>query len=259
MVPTMMSRIWKLPDEIRLKYDLSSLRVMLHLAAPCPPWLKERWIEWLGGDRVHELFGGTEGTGATWITGDEWLAHRGSVGKLLGGAKVKVVNEQGETLPNGEIGEIYLLPPGGQGSTYHYIGAESSGLDGGWESLGDLGYVDSQGYLYLSDRKTDMILAGGANIYPAEIEAAIDTHPLVRSSAVIGLPDDDLGQSVHAIVDAAEALTDEVLLQHLTEHLARYKIPRTIERVQTPLRDDAGKTRRSALLKERIAQAKDIN
>ena len=259
MVPTMMSRIWKLPDEIRLKYDLSSLRVMLHLAAPCPPWLKERWIEWLGGDRVHELFGGTEGTGATWITGDEWLAHRGSVGKLLGGAKVKVVNEQGETLPNGEIGEIYLLPPGGQGSTYHYIGAESSGLDGGWESLGDLGYVDSQGYLYLSDRKTDMILAGGANIYPAEIEAAIDTHPLVRSSAVIGLPDDDLGQSVHAIVDAAEALTDEVLLQHLTEHLARYKIPRTIEWVQTPLRDDAGKTRRSALLKERIAQARDIN
>ena len=259
MVPTMMSRIWKLPDEIRLKYDLSSLRVMLHLAAPCPPWLKERWIEWLGGDRVHELFGGTEGTGATWITGDEWLAHRGSVGKLLGGAKVKVVNEQGETLPNGEIGEIYLLPPGGQGSTYHYIGAESSGLDGGWESLGDLGYVDSQGYLYLSDRKTDMILAGGANIYPAEIEAAIDTHPLVRSSAVIGLPDDDLGQSVHAIVDAAEALTDEVLLQHLTEHLARYKIPRTIERVQTPLRDDAGKTRRSALLKERIAKAESID
>ena len=122
-----------------------------------------------------------------------------------------------------------------------------------------MGYVDSQGYLYLSDRKTDMILAGGANIYPAEIEAAIDTHPLVRSSAVIGLPDDDLGQSVHAIVDAAEALTDEALLQHLTKHLARYKIPRTIERVQTPLRDDAGKTRRSALLKERIAQARDIN
>ena len=259
MVPTMMSRIWKLPDEIRLKYDLSSLRVMLHLAAPCPPWLKEKWIDWLGGDRIHELFGGTEGTGATWITGDEWLAHRGSVGKLLGGAKVKVVNEQGETLPDGEIGEIYLLPPGGQGSTYHYIGAESSGLDGGWESLGDMGYVDSQGYLYLSDRKTDMILAGGANIYPAEIEAAIDTHPLVRSSAVIGLPDDDLGQSVHAIVDAAEALTDEALLQHLTEHLARYKIPRTIERVQTPLRDDAGKTRRSALLKERIAKAESID
>jgi bile acid-coenzyme A ligase len=255
MVPTMMSRIWKLPDQIRLKYDLSSLRVMLHLAAPCPPWLKEKWIEWLGGHRVHELFGGTEGTGATWITGDEWLAHRGSVGKLLGGAQVKVVDDQGETLPDGEIGEIYLLPPGGQGSTYHYIGAESSGLDGGWESLGDMGYVDSEGYIFLSDRKTDMILAGGANIYPAEIEAAIDTHPLVRSSAVIGLPDEDLGQSVHAIVDAAEALTDDDLLQHLTEHLARYKIPRTIEMVKTPLRDDAGKTRRSALLKERIARA----
>jgi len=256
MVPTMMSRIWKLPDDIRLKYDLSSLRVMLHLAAPCPPWLKEKWIEWLGGDRIHEHFGGTEGTGATWITGDEWLAHRGSVGKLLGGAQVKVVDEQGEALPHGEIGEIYLLPPGGQGSTYHYIGAESEALEGGWESLGDMGYVDAEGYIYLSDRKTDMILAGGANIYPAEIEAAIDTHPLVRSSAVIGLPDDDLGQSVHAIVDAAETLTDAALLQHLTEHLARYKIPRTVEIVQNPLRDDAGKTRRSALLKARLAQTK---
>ena len=119
-----------------------------------------------------------------------------------------------------------------------------------------MGYVDAEGYIYLSDRKTDMILAGGANIYPAEIEAAIDTHPLVRSSAVIGLPDDDLGQSVHAIVDAAETLTDAALLQHLTEHLARYKIPRTVEIVQTPLRDDAGKTRRSALLKARLAQTK---
>lgn len=252
MVPTMMNRIWKLPEAERNRYDLSSLRIMLHLAAPCPPWLKEAWIKWLGADRVHELFGGTEGTGSTWITGEEWLAHRGSVGKLVGNSKVKVVDEAGNELPPGEIGEIFLLPEGGRGSTYHYIGAESKAIEGGWESLGDMGYVDQAGYIYLTDRKTDMILCGGANIYPAEIEAALDAHPSVRSSAVIGLPDDDLGQVVHGIVDAPGGVSEEELLDFLSEHLARYKVPRSLEFVDEPLRDDAGKTRRSALLKERI-------
>ncbi len=251
MVPTMMLRIWKLPDETRSKYDLSSLRIMLHLAAPCPPWLKEEWIRWLGGERIHELFGGTEGTGATWITGDEWLRHRGSVGKLMGNSRVMVVDEDGTPLPPGEVGEIYLLPEGGQGSTYHYIGAESQAIEGGWESLGDLGYVDEEGYIYLTDRKTDMILSGGANIYPAEVEAAIDAFPGVRSSAVIGLADEDLGQVVHGIVDAPAGIDEERLLAFLGEKLARYKIPRSIEVVAEPLRDDAGKTRRSALLRER--------
>lgn len=254
MVPTMMNRIWKLTEAERNQYDLSSLRVMLHLAAPCPPWLKEEWIKWLGADRVHELFGGTEGTGGTWITGEEWLAHYGSVGKLSGNSKVKVVDEDGNEVPYGEIGEIYLLPEGGRGSTYHYIGAESKAIEGGWESLGDLGYVDEEGYIYLTDRKTDMILSGGANIYPAEIEAALDAHPAVRSSAVIGLPDDDLGQAVHGIVDAPTGVSEEELLEFLNENLARYKVPRTIEFVDEPLRDDAGKTRRSALLKERVEQ-----
>lgn len=252
MVPTMMNRIWKLPQVERNQYDLSSLRIMLHLAAPCPPWLKEEWIKWLGADRVHELFGGTEGTGATWITGEEWLAHPGSVGKLMGNSRVKVVDEQGNELPAGEIGEIFLLPEGGRGSTYHYIGAQSKALAGGWESLGDLGYVDEDDYIYLTDRKTDMILSGGANIYPAEIEAALDAHPAVRSSAVIGLPDGDLGQVVHGIVDAPAGVSEEDLLDFLNGHLARYKVPRTLEFVDEPLRDDAGKTRRSALLKERV-------
>jgi bile acid-coenzyme A ligase len=252
MVPTMMLRIWKLPTDIRDKYDLSSLRIMLHLAAPCPPWLKEEWINWLGADKVHELFGGTEGTGATWITGDEWMQHKGSVGKLMGKSEVKVLDEDGKELPAGEIGEIYLLPEGGGCSTYHYIGAESKPIEGGWESLGDLGYVDEEGYIYLTDRKTDMILSGGANIYPAEVEAAIDAHPAVRSSAVIGLPDDDLGQVIHGIVDAPDGVSEEDLIAFLTERMVRYKIPRTLEFVDHPLRDDAGKTRRSALLKERV-------
>ncbi|MCB1644355.1 MAG: AMP-binding protein [Pseudomonadales bacterium] len=252
LVPTMMLRIWKLPEETRNRYDLSSLRIVLHLAAPCPAWLKEAWIHWLGGERIHELFAGTEATGATWITGDEWLAHRGSVGKLMGAGRVKIVGEQGEELPAGQIGEIYLLPAGGPGSTYHYIGAEPKAIEGGWESLGDMGYVDEEGYIYLSDRKTDMILSGGANIYPAEVEAAIDGYEGVRSSAVIGLPDEDMGQVVHAIVDAPEGLDENQLLTYLGERLARYKIPRTIEVVNQPLRDDAGKTRRSALLQERL-------
>ncbi|MDA0790121.1 MAG: AMP-binding protein [Proteobacteria bacterium] len=256
MVPTMMSRIWKLPEETRLGYDLSSLRIMLHLAAPCPAWLKEEWINWLGGDRVHELFGGTEATGATWITGNEWLTHRGSVGKLMGGARVKVVDEDGHDLPPGQVGEIFLLPAGGQGSTYHYIGAESKALPGGWESLGDMGSVDEEGYIYLSDRKTDMILSGGSNIYPAEVEAALDAHPAVRSSAVIGLPDEDLGQVVHGIIDATEPVSEEELLTFLADRLVRYKIPRSLEFVAEPLRDDAGKTRRSALLQERTEAGK---
>ncbi len=259
MVPTMMRRVMRLPDADRLKYDLSSLRIMLHLAAPCPPWLKEQWINWLGAERIHELFAGTEGTGATWITGEEWLAHPGSVGKLYSGSRVKVVDETGKELPPGEVGELFMLPNAGQGSTYHYIGAEANAIAGGWESLGDMGYVDEEGYIYLTDRKADMILSGGANIYPAEVEAAIDSHPAVRSSAAIGLPDDDLGQIVHAIVDAPGMIDSGELLDFLSERLARYKIPRSIEFTDEPLRDDAGKIRRSALLADRIAKLPDAN
>lgn len=255
MVPTMMLRIWKLPEAVRNAYDLSSLRIMLHLAAPCAQWLKEEWINWLGGDVINELFGGTEATGATWITGDEWLTHRGSVGKLMPGSTVKVLNEEGQEVPNGTIGEIYLLPDDGAGSTYRYIGAEPKPTTDGWESLGDMGYVDDEGYIYLSDRKTDMILAGGSNIYPAEVEAAIDAHPAVRSSAVIGLPNEDLGQTVHAIVDAPDGVEESELLSFLSDRLVRYKVPRSVEFVNFPLRDDAGKTRRSALLAERVAQS----
>ncbi|HUJ76951.1 MAG TPA: AMP-binding protein, partial [bacterium] len=192
LVPTMMHRIWRLGPAEHARHDLSALRVLLHLAAPCPPWLKEQWIAWLGPERVFELYGGTEGTGVTWITGTEWLSHRGSVGKIMEGYQMRVLGPDGAVLPPGEVGEVFLRPDTGPGTTYRYIGATPKAREG-WESLGDLGWMDEEGYLYLTDRHTDMILCGGANVYPAEVEAALDSHPAVRSSAVIGLPDEDLG------------------------------------------------------------------
>jgi bile acid-coenzyme A ligase len=252
IVPTMMARISKLPREVRDRFDVSSLKVVWHLAAPCPPWLKEEWINWLGADAIWELYAGTEAQSATIITGREWLEHRGSVGRPLSG-EMKVVGPGGEDLPPGEVGEIYMRPPDGL-KTYSYVGAEPRTLAGGWESLGDMGSIDADGYVYLSDRQTDMILVGGSNVYPAEVEAALDEHPGVRSSAVVGLPDDDLGSRPHAIVqtDDGEPIDEAELRAHLAERLVRYKIPRSFEFVAAPLRDDAGKLRRGELRAERL-------
>jgi bile acid-coenzyme A ligase len=253
MVPTMMLRIWRLPEEVRLKYDLSTLEVLWHLAAPCPQWLKEEYIAWLGPEVIFELYGGTEGQGTTIIDGNEWLEHRGSVGKPVPGCEMKIVDEDGKTLPAGEIGEVFLLPEGGQGSTYHYIGDKAKDIEGGWESLGDMGYMDADGYLYLADRQTDMILSGAANIYPAEIEGAIEAFPGVRGCAVIGLPDEDMGNLVHAIVDVPDGnVAEDALVAHLNERLVRYKVPRTFEFVSEPVRDDAGKVRRKQLRAQRV-------
>jgi bile acid-coenzyme A ligase len=251
LVPTMMHRIWRLEPEERARHDLSALRVMLHLGAPCPPWLKEAWIGWLGPERVHELYGGTEGHGFTWITGTEWLSHRGSVGRPGTPFQIRILDAEGRELPPGQEGEVYMLPDTGPGSTYHYLGATPKSREG-WESLGDLGWLDEEGYLYLGDRLTDMVLSGGHNVYPAEVEAALDAHPAVRSSCVIGLPDEDLGQRVHAIVDVVADVTPEALREHVAQRLVGYKVPRSIELVRTPLRDDAGKMRRSALRAERL-------
>jgi len=252
MVPTMMQRIWNLPEEVRTRYDLSSLKVLWHLAAPCPAWLKEAFIGWLGAEVIWELYGGTEAQGGTVISGPEWVTHRGSVGRPNETCEIIVVNEAGERLPPNEIGEVFLRPLTGQGSTYRYIGAEAKAIDGGFESIGDMGYFDEDGYLYLADRQTDMILSGGANIYPAEVEAAIDSFPGVRSSAAIGLPHEDLGNYVHAIVDAPNGIVETDLLNHLAERLVRYKIPRTIEFSNEPMRDDAGKVRRKSLRQDRL-------
>lgn len=250
MVPTMMKRILRLPDEVRLTHDLSSLRVVWHLAEPCPEWLKQAWIDWLGAERIWELYAGTEGQTSTIISGPEWLGHRGSVGRVQPGT-VMVTDEDGNEVPAGTMGEVWLRSLRGS-PTYRYVGAEARAREGGWESLGDMGRLDEEGYLYLGDRSSDMILSGGANIYPAEIESVLQEHPAVASCAVIGLPDEDRGNVVHAIVEAdPAAVTTEELAAWLADRLVAYKVPRTWEFTDVPLRDDSGKVRRGALRAER--------
>lgn len=251
MVPTMMSRIWHLPPEIRATYDVTSLRKLWHVASPCPAWLKEEWINWLGAEAVMELYAGTEAQSATTISGTEWLKHRGSVGRPIMG-EMRAGDADGNTLPPGEIGEIFMRPTPGRPKTYIYRGAQARALDDGWESLGDFGWFDEEGYLYLSDRRTDMILVGGSNVYPSEVEAVLEEHPLVQSCAVIGLPDDDMGNLLHAIVQPRPGLDEAALRDHLSARLVSYKQPRTYEFVSENIRDDAGKVRRSQLREERM-------
>jgi bile acid-coenzyme A ligase len=259
-VPTMMHRIWALPEAVRRAYDLSSLQIVFHMAAPMPPWLKEKWIEWLGPERIWELYGGTERQGSCVISGVEWLAHKGSVGRIGDTCRLRIIGEDGHEVAPGETGEIYFLPNDGAGSTYHYLGAEPKRRPDGWESLGDIGRLDADDYLYLGDRLADMVLRGGANIYPAEVEAAVSAHPEVRSCVVVGLPDPEFGQRVHAILELdetsdAQAIADG-MADFLADRLSRYKHPESFERVSIGLRDDSGKVRRTLLRDERAAWLK---
>ncbi len=255
LVPTMMNRMWHLPADVRGRYDLSSVSVLWHMAAPCPAWLKEAFIHWIAPGEVMELYAGTEAQAVTIITGSEWLAHRGSVGRVTVG-EMKIVGDDGADQPAGQVGEIYMRRPAGAPATYNYLGSTPKVMADGWESLGDLGWFDEDAYLYLADRRTDMILVGGSNVYPAEIEAALEEHPAVESCAVIGFPDDDLGNKIHAIIKAKGACDEADLRAHLKDRLVSYKQPRTYEFVDEPVRDDAGKVRRTALRDARLAAMK---
>ena len=253
LVPTMMLRIWRLPEAERAARDVSSLEFVMSGSAPLPAWLMRAWIDWLGPDVMCEAFGPSERIGGTFITGREWLEHPGSVGRPSPGAQLRILDPDTlAELPPGRIGEIFSLPAGGPGSTYRYLGAQARRTPDGWESVGDMGWLDADGYLHLADRRTDMVLVGGRNVYPAEVEAALDEHPAVRSSCVIGLPDEDLGHRLHALVELAGPASDAALLEHLRHRLAPWKLPRSFERVDRPLRDEAGKLRRSQLRAERL-------
>ena len=245
MVPTMMHRLFRLPVATRRRFDFSSWRMVVHTAAPMAPWLKRAWIEEFGPDHIWEAYGATEGLVRTWIGGREWLERPDSVGRPTGGARIRILDADGVDLTTGAQGEIFAMPPGGPGSSYRYIGAERRATADGWESVGDVGHVDADGYLYLADRRADLIISGGVNIWPAEVEAALLLHPSIASCAVLGLPDDDLGQRVHAIVESDDsALTLDSLRVFLADHLSRDKQPRSWEKRAAAVRDDAGKFRK---------------
>jgi long-chain acyl-CoA synthetase len=234
-VPTMFVRMLKLPDDVRQRYDLSSLRVAIHAAAPCPVPVKEQMIAWWG-PIILEYYSSTEGVGATVISSAEWLAHKGSVGRVLAG-KIHILDDDGSELPLGEPGRIFFEPNASAiPVSYHKDPEKTAQLRDahGWSSVGDVGYLDADGYLYLTDRKDFMIVAGGVNIYPQEIENLLVTHPKVADVAVFGVPNDELGEEVKAVVQptdmatAGPALAEE-LQAFCRQHLARFKCPRTID------------------------------
>jgi long-chain acyl-CoA synthetase len=233
LVPTMFSRMLKLPPEERERYDLSSLEIAIHAAAPCPVQVKQQMIEWWG-PIIHEYYGATEGLGFTACDSEEWLAHPGTVGKVILG-DLHILDDEMEELPQGEPGTIWFKTA----TPFEYHDdpektTEATSSDGSMTTVNDVGYVDEDGYLYLTDRKTFMIISGGVNIYPQETENLLITHPKVADAAVFGVPNDDLGEEVKAVVqtmpgvDGDEALTEE-LLAFCGEHLSRQKVPRSID------------------------------
>ena len=251
VVPTHMNRIWRLGAAVRERYDISSLTTLMHGGAPCPAELKHAWIDWIGPERIIEMYTATEAAAVTLCNGSEWLARPGTVGRCVIG-EMAIFDDDGAPVGAGEAGAIWMRRPSGSDRTYSYVGEDSHERDDGWDTAGDLGWMDDEGYLFLADRRTDMIVSGGANVYPAEVEAALAAHPSVIDCVAIGLPDEDLGQRVHAIIQTdTQALDEQTMREHLADRLVRYKTPRTYEFTTAPLRDDAGKVRRSTLRDQR--------
>jgi len=232
VVPTMFVRMLKLDPDLRRSFDLSSLQVAVHAAAPCPIPVKEEMIDWWG-PVLHEYYAGTEGNGFTAISSAEWLAHKGSVGRALVGT-VHIVGDDGRLLSAGEAGTVYF--EGGGVFEYHNDPDKTaeSRNEQGWSTLGDVGYVDDEGYLYLTDRKAYMIISGGVNIYPQEVENLLVTHPKVMDAAVLGVPNDEMGEEVKAVVelvdpgDAGPAMERE-LIEYCRASLASFKCPRSVD------------------------------
>jgi long-chain acyl-CoA synthetase len=244
MVPTQFRRLLALPEPVRAARDVSSLRTMIHAAAPCPREVKRRMLDWWG-PVVVEYYAATEG-GGTLITAREWLRRPGSVGRAWPGSEVCVLDGAGQDLPPGEPGLVYMRM-GGSTFAYHNDPAKTrDSRSGDMFTVGDIGYLDADGYLYLCDRRSDMIISGGVNIYPAEIESELSCHPAVADVAVFGIPHDDWGEEIKAVVEpaagvgAGQALTDD-LLAFLAGRVAKFKLPRTIDYTGELPRDPNGK------------------
>jgi bile acid-coenzyme A ligase len=250
--PTMLQRIANV--EGADQRDLSSIVWVLQGAAVIAPSLVHRWIDLVGAEHFYMAYGMTEGLGLTALRGDEWLTHPGSVGRGIRDTEVRILDEHGEAVPAGEIGEIYLRWPAG--ALYHYLGSARllASTDDGFGSAGDLGWLDDDGFLHIADRRVDLIISGGANVYPAEVESALIEHPAVADVVVIGLSDPEWGRRVHAIVEPADAAappTEAEIIAFAKDRLASYKAPKTVELVDQIPRSEATKVSRTALVEAR--------
>ncbi|EFV90776.1 long-chain-fatty-acid--CoA ligase [Dietzia cinnamea P4] len=259
MVPTQFSRLLELPEDVRAKYDVSSLRTIVHGAAPCPKHVKQAMLDWWG-PVLTEYYAGTEGGGCT-ITGEEWLRKPGSVGRPWKTTTLKILDDDGNEVPTGETGNVYLQMHGSRFEYHQDAEKTAKTYVGELFTMGDIGYVDSDGYLFLCDRKNDMIISGGVNIYPAEIESEMTRHDAVRDVAVFGIPHPDWGEEVKAVVELADGYTEsEVLkaqiLEDLAERLAKYKMPRSIDVVEELPRQANGKLMKRTLKDPYWADAK---
>jgi long-chain acyl-CoA synthetase len=243
MVPTMFVRLLKLPDRTRRKYDLSSLEFTVHAAAPCPPEVKQQMIKWWG-PVINEYYGATETGVAVFHTSEEALLKPGTVGRPINGCAVRIYDDDGHELKPNEVGDVYLRTEGFPDFTYNGLDDKRREIErDGLVTVGDVGYLDDDGYLFLCDRKRDMVISGGVNIYPAEIETVLIAMPGVRDCAVFGIPDDEYGEALCAYVELepGHALTSDCVREFLTSRLARYKVPKMIEFSHELPREDSGK------------------
>ena len=243
MVPIMFNRLLRLPEEVKRKYDLSSLEYVTHAAAPCPPPVKRAMIEWWG-PVIWEYYGSTEMGNVTCLSSAEWLAHPGSVGRVMPGVTLRVVDPAGNDVPPGTVGEVIGKGRHGTDFTYQNAPEKRAAMEKyGLVTPGDMGYFDADGFLYLCDRINDMVISGGANIYPAEIEAELHKLPGVADCAVFGIPDEEFGESVMAVVQPMPGaeLTGDGLKAELRKVLTSYKVPRRIDFADSLPREDSGK------------------
>ena len=247
LVPTMFSRLLALPDAVKSQYDLNSLRYVTHGAAPCPPDVKRRMIEWWG-EVIHEYYAMTETGIITCSSSSEWLSHPGSVGRAAPGVQLRITDEDGVECAPRQSGNICVRHEATDAVAYANDAPKTAKLRSqGYLVTGDVGFIDEDGFLYLTDRKSDMIISGGVNIYPAEIEAALASMPEVSDVAVFGLPHPDLGEQVVAVLQVRKAMTAADVRAFLAAHLANFKIPRRIEFVDNLPREDSGKIKKRQL------------